>query len=379
MSCHLQYHRGLILVKPHGSYIKNNQKTIIIKSKIINTIVHQNLLLIEGKYGLGIIRLESPVKINLTKFHQLQNYHLITENERSQWWEKYKELYAYAITEKKMFRKPLLLIYPPGPQITIKPNNIIIRKIFIGMSGFLYKNMYPNNLKTSNHLLSYYAKHFNSVEINSTFYRYPGKTLINNLMKHDLVYSIKVNKMITHYKKLKNVAQEWLHFCSAFKMIKNKVHCFLFQFSSHFHCNNKNITRLTELAFILDQTYRYAFEFRNIAWFSNKKVLEIFKINQWIMVIANVINVDNWAGNLENGFNPSLPNYISTSDTIYFRMHGSIGQYMGSYSKEILNKVWKYISSINTEYSMIYFNNTDTNDAFYDAFALINKFNVCNL
>lgn len=380
MNCYLKYHRGLILVKPHGSYVKKGQKTVIIKSKLITTIIHQNLLLIEGKHGLGIIQLEFPIKIDLPEFNRMNTQHLITENERLQWWPKYQELYAYPIIKKKIFKKPLLLIYPSGPQITVKPDNITIRKVYVGISGFLYPQMYPNNLKKSNQILDYYAEHFNSVEINSTFYRYPGKALVQNLMKHDLIYSIKVNQVITHYKKLKNVAKEWIHFSSFFENMKEKVHCFLFQFSSQFHCNNKNILRLTKLKSILNKTYRYAFEFRDIAWYSNENVIEIFKANQWIMVIVNVFNLNHWAGNLENGFNPPLSKYIPTSDTIYIRMHGSIGQYVGSYKNQIINEIRKYISFSNNKYSMIYFNNTDiNNDAFHDALLLINTFNICNL
>ena len=78
----LNYYRGLIIVDPYGTYIRNRQKNMIVKSKIIKSIIEEDLLLIENKKGLGIrlgiIRLGVPKKINLKEFSKLKKYHKIS-------------------------------------------------------------------------------------------------------------------------------------------------------------------------------------------------------------------------------------------------------------------------------------------------------------
>lgn len=372
----LNFYRGLILVEPYGTYIKKHSKTIIVKSKNIKSIVDEDLLLIENKIGIGIIKLDYPKKINLKQFSQLGKYHQISEDERKKWWDKYKYLYVYPIIKTKIFRNPLLLDYSAGPQISITPENISIKKIFIGMSGYYYKDMYPKNTKD---LLDYYNQNLNSVEINSTFYRFPPQSTIIKLQNHDLIYSIKVNKYITHNKKMENIDRYWKDFYNIFKPIHHKIYCFLFQFSSKFHCNKENYTRLKKLPKILNKNHYYAFEFRDSSWFENNKVDDLFKKNKWIFVIINVANPEHWTGNLQNGFNPSLKKYKITSDSIYIRMHGSIDKYFGEYHNNDFKQIYDFIAKKPINNSFIYFNNTDDMSAFSDSIKFTKKFNKINL
>jgi uncharacterized protein YecE (DUF72 family) len=372
----LNYYRGLIIVEPYGTYIKKKLKTIIVKSKHINSITNEKLLLIENKEGLGIIELATPIKINLKEFSKLRKYHKITEDEREKWWPKYKYLYSYKIIKSKFFKIPLLLDYPLGPQITVIPDNITIKKILIGMSGYYYRNMYPKGTKN---ILNYYSQKLNSVEINSTFYNFPPQSSIDNLKKYNLIYSIKVNKYITHNKKLKDIDQYWNNFYNTFEPIYDKIFCFLFQFSPKFYFNDENYQRLKKLSKILNKNHYYAFEFRDLSWFENEKINNFFTKNKWIIVIVNVNNSTNWAGNLQNGFNPPLKYYQMTSDCIYIRMHGTIDKYRGPYNNNIFKEIFNYVKKRNLRYVFIYFNNTDSNkDAFEDSQSLMNKFNWLN-
>src|SRR6185295_20202526 len=107
----VRVHRGLILMEPYGSYVRNNTKTIILKTKHFKQIINVPLLLIENKMGLGVIVLDEPQLINLNKFKLMRKYHLITESDRLKWWESYEELYAYSIIKKHFFQIPILLGY----------------------------------------------------------------------------------------------------------------------------------------------------------------------------------------------------------------------------------------------------------------------------
>ena len=376
----LSYSRGLVIVYPYGTFIRKREKTMIVKTKKVSSIIEKKLLLIEDKLGLGIIILSEPIKINLKQFRALYKYHLITEADRQKWWPKYTKLYAYDIINVKFFRHPILLEYGAGPQITVKPENVEFLKIFIGMSGYYYRHMYPDKTKD---ILKYYSENLNSVEINSTFYRLPTNSTIKNLLKYDLAYTFKVSRYITHTKRLKDISKYWKNFYDALKPLHNNIFCFLFQFSANFIFNEENFKRLSKLSSVLNRkgkgAHHYAFEFREIGWF-NERIRKLFEKNNWIFVIVHVENNDGWAGNLADGFNPPLNKYTPTSDTIYFRMHGTKGQYIGSYNNQYLNKIREFIAKYKPAYSAIYFNNTDANaDSLDNAITLYNKFNPYNL
>lgn len=371
----LEYERGLIIVYPYGSFIRRREKNMIVKTKRVESIIEKPLLLIEDKLGLGLIVLSQPVKINLKQFRALYKYHLITELDREKWWPSYRQLYAYDIVETKFFRYPILLDYGTGPQITVKPENISFAEIMVGMSGYYYKNMYSAKNKD---LLDYYSKNINSVEINSTFYKFPSDSTVKNLGKYDLAYSIKVNQYITHRKKLLDISDYWKKFYTAFEPIYHQIFCFLFQFSAKFYYNRENFNRLRKLSKYLKPRHHYAFEFRDTSWF-NDDVIKLFHRNNWIIVITNVNNHDGWAGNLITGFNPPLNKYIATSDAIYIRMHGSQGEYIGSYNNHTYTAIQKLIIRYNPKYAAIYFNNTDLDaNAMENAITFYNKFNKFN-
>lgn len=373
----MDFYRGLIIVEPYGTYIRNRTKTIIVKSKKIKTIVGKDLLLIQNKLGLGIIKLGEPIKISLKQFKKLYKYHQILETDRKKWWGRYQYLYAYPIIFTNFYKQPLMLNYSSGPQITITPARIAIKKVFIGMSGYYYYNMYPRSVRN---MLEYYSKNFNSVEINSTFYHLPSKSMIANLGKYNLIYSIKVSQYITHAKKLGGIGDDWYQFYNLFKPLFGKIGCFLFQFSKNFYYNDIHYDRFKKLSTILDKNNKYAFEFRNKSWFNNSKIEKLFKMNKWILVISHITNVNGWAGNLDNGFNPSLKNYQMTSDTVYFRMHGTKGKYIGEYNNALLNQIINFIGHKQEKNIFIYFNNTDSDaNAFRDAKKMISKINILNL
>ena len=371
-------HRGLILVEPYGTYIRKHQKSVIVKSRKVKSIVDENLLLIENKQGLGIIRLGEPEKISLNKFSKMRSKHHITEDDRVKWWPKYRSLYSYPIIKSKFFKIPILLDYPTGPQITVLPNNITFKQIFIGMSGYYYRQMYPKSVKN---ILDYYGQYLNSVEINSTFYHYPPKSSVVNLQKYDLTYVIKVNQKITHHKKLVGVKTLWDQFYHSLELIHDKIMCFLFQFNKNFHFTPETYKSIKNLAPILKKKkHRYAFEFRHASWFNNDKINKLFSKNNWMLVIVDVSNKTGWAGDLDDGFNPPLENYQVTSDSVYLRMHGTVDQYIGSYHKKDYRNIFNFIDEKQIVNAFVYFNNTDRGtDAFDNAIELSNHFNAVNL
>lgn len=147
-------------------------------------------------------------------------------------------------------------------------------KIFIGCSGFLYRewkpDFYPPDIPQRK-WLEYYSNKFNSLEINSTFYKFP---LEKNLKKFyddtskNFRFSLKVPRLITHYKQLKDCKSLAKDFYDVVRNgLENKTGCILYQFPPKFNFNDE---RLQLLAEILDPSFMNVAEFRNATWYSTE-------------------------------------------------------------------------------------------------------------
>ena len=78
--------------------------------------------------------------------------------------------------------------------------------LYLGCSGFQYadwkETFYPKGMEESKYLL-YYYRFFNSVEIDSTYYSFPGEKTVNSWIskiqgKEDFLYSLKFPREVTH-------------------------------------------------------------------------------------------------------------------------------------------------------------------------------------
>jgi uncharacterized protein YecE (DUF72 family) len=83
-----------------------------------------------------------------------------------------------------------------------------MQTLFLGTMGWSYPfwvgKLYPPNT-SSKHFLEAYAKHFNTVEINNTFYRAPLKTTVKTWKSQtpaDFQFTIKMPRKITHVRPL---------------------------------------------------------------------------------------------------------------------------------------------------------------------------------
>ncbi|MEM2174144.1 MAG: hypothetical protein QXI58_00765 [Candidatus Micrarchaeia archaeon] len=107
--------KAIYLTPPHGELIYLGLKKIIVKKKQFKGLINQPLLLVSGNKAYGIIKLESPIKINKTLFDKLYPIHLITEEERKKWGFNFP-LYLYPIEILELFEKPKKIKVPKGTQ-----------------------------------------------------------------------------------------------------------------------------------------------------------------------------------------------------------------------------------------------------------------------
>ena len=227
--------------------------------------------------------------------------------------------------------------------------------VYIGTSGYYYQNwageFYPPSIMKY-HYFDYYASHFNSLELNSTFYRFPKiqtmrswKYKLKNYPEFKL--SVKVSRNITHKNRLKDtdLMKDFINNVSA---LDDKLGVILLQLPPSL---KYDILLLEEFVRCLDDKFKYAVEFRNGSWYR----LETYTLlrNRNIALV--------W-----HDYRQEII-YEQTADFIYVRLHGSNGKYKGSYSDVFLNSLKE---KINNTPSYIYFNNTDDNSAFKDALKL---------
>jgi len=122
-------------------------------------------------------------------------------------------------------------------------------------------------------MFSYYARFFNTAEINSTFYRYPTNALIYGLTRSsspDFVFSAKLPRVITHEKKLdpdQKVRSYLLRFLDLLAPLqaRGKLGCILIQLPPSFvyKRDRENFEAFLEL---LPPEYEFAAEFRDPSW-----------------------------------------------------------------------------------------------------------------
>ena len=86
-------------------------------------------------------------------------------------------------------------------------------EIRIGTSGWIYSHwrgdFYPRELPV-NRWFEHYQSHFDTVEINNTFYRLPPASTFDSWRRQvrgNFLYAVKANRFLTHMKKLKDPAE----------------------------------------------------------------------------------------------------------------------------------------------------------------------------
>ncbi len=233
-------------------------------------------------------------------------------------------------------------------------------KAYIGTSGFYYEHwkgaFYPPELPKKSYL-SYYMEHFDTVEMNSTFYHLPRAKTIQHwleIAREGFFYSLKAYRGITHYKRLQNVQEDLLLFLHLIKPLKSHLGVLLFQLPPSLH---KDIERLASFLHLLPRGYRYAIEFRHNSWYCD----EIYELLRRYDVAFCI-----------HDYQKKPTPIIDTAHFVYIRFHGTNGRYVGSYSDETLQlwsqKIDAFLHHGKSVY--VYFNNDFNADAVRDAMRL---------
>lgn len=142
-----------------------------------------------------------------------------------------------------------------------------IEKLHIGTMGWSYSfwvgDFYPKGLRPAAYLTEY-AKHFDSVELDNTFYRIPSVKTTKAWKEQtpeDFLFSAKFPRVITHVKMLRDCERDVDTFVSRMSELQSKLGPLLLQFPSLF--GSKHFPLLREFLPTLPKGFRYAVEVRN--------------------------------------------------------------------------------------------------------------------
>lgn len=199
-------------------------------------------------------------------------------------------------------------------------------RIHVGTSGWHYQHwrgpFYPAGIRAEE-MLNYYVRHFQTVEINNSFYHLPSRQtfrLWNEQAPPQFLYAVKASRYITHLKKLNDPAASVEKFFEHASALEKKIGPILFQLPPHWH---RDVARLKAFLEALPKGYRCAFEFRDPSWF-DAGVDELLKEHNAALCVFDLAGQQS-------------PQSL-TANFAYLRLHGPAEQkYAGRYTRQQLH------------------------------------------
>jgi uncharacterized protein YecE (DUF72 family) len=229
--------------------------------------------------------------------------------------------------------------------------------VHIGCSGWNYpdwrERVYPRGLPPRR-WLSHYAMLFDTVEVNSTFYRLASRDAVASWVKQtpdDFVFALKASRYLTHVKRLAEMERGTARFYERIEPLVGtpKLGPIVWQLPANFHRDDERLAgALGRLP-----AGRHAFEFRHSSWFV-PDVYALLREHGAALII---------------GDHPERPfqTHELTADWTFIRFHQGRRGRRGSYSESELRTWQRRISQWRRRVEVYaYFNND------WEAFAVRN-------
>jgi uncharacterized protein YecE (DUF72 family) len=200
-------------------------------------------------------------------------------------------------------------------------------KVYVGTSGWTYKSwrgiFYPHGLPAKE-WLGYYAAHFDTVEVNSSFYRLPRATVVKDWMDkvpEGFRICFKAWRGITHLHRLKN-ADKAVH---AMMEVLGQAHAvagpLLLQLPPGLKRDEERLDAFLALMDRAAEGWMLAVEMRHPSWYTDD-VRRMLEAHGATLVVHDM---------------PVAANDMPTaSGPVYLRYHGPKGDYGGSYGEKRL-------------------------------------------
>jgi len=233
-----------------------------------------------------------------------------------------------------------------------------VTSLYIGTSGYTYKDwrgiFYPKDVAQKN-WLTFYAQHYNAVEINATFYRpFPEHVFTHwhDSTPDDFRFVLKGPKLITHEKLLVDIEQELEQFISNSAALKQKLAAMLWQFPTSARRDSLQ-GQFQQFLMLLPTNIKHVFEFRNASWFSEEIYALLNRFDAGIVINDS----------------PHFPSqHVTTDHLIYIRLHGPGALYTSTYNADQLHSWAEEIEPHLVDMDVyLFFNNTSGGHALGNA------------
>jgi len=212
------------------------------------------------------------------------------------------------------------------------------------------KQCFPQDFQYKSRLC-YYASLFNSVEVNSTFYKLPlAKTVAKwaNDVPDDFKFTFKLWQEVTHVKGQQFNPEYISRFMGIINQVGDKKGCLLVQFPPSLVFDPVLLSNLLNEINLCnsDQAWQVAVEFRHKSWYQDI-TCEMLDQHLATMVLHDLPA-------------SAAPLHIGEAGAVYLRFHGPNGGYRGSYGDDFLYDYTQYIKEWMNDGKKVYayFNNT---------------------
>jgi uncharacterized protein YecE (DUF72 family) len=194
--------------------------------------------------------------------------------------------------------------------------------------------------------LRHYARHFDTVEVNNTFYRLPLTTSVARWVEEtppDFLLAVKASRYLTHVKRLTDLGEGLRRYYERLEPLVRspKLGPVLWQLPGNFRRDDERLAATLQVL----PPGRHCFEFRHASWFV-EPIYELLRKHDAALVIGDRPEV--------HDFQTHEP----TTDWTYVRFHyGSRGR-RGNYSESELEEWARRFESWRREVEVFaYFNN----------------------
>ncbi len=184
--------------------------------------------------------------------------------------------------------------------------------IRLGTAGWKYEDWVGSFYPSKKHQFTYFSKIFNTAEINSTFYTFPSRKVVEIWARapEDFIFTAKVPQEITHKLRLnvtKGADQRMQDYLQLMKPIReaNRLGPLLVQLPPSFEYDHFGV--LENFLQTLPDEWEYAVEFRHLSWMQD----DTFELLRRFQVAYCIVD------------EPLLPPRVEiTAPFTYIRWHG---------------------------------------------------------
>jgi uncharacterized protein YecE (DUF72 family) len=219
------------------------------------------------------------------------------------------------------------------------------QKIYIGTSGWIYDHwaelFYPQGCPKGR-WLEFYAEHFDTVELNASFYRLPRPQTFENWRKRtpdNFLWAVKASRYITHVKRLREAAEPLDRLHSSVEALEEKLGPILVQLPPNLVFDEGVFYEFCQH---LKKDRLYALEVRHPSW-AHQKAIDMLRDHNIALCVSDTA-----------GRYPYIEE--DTAAFSYIRLHGSQKLYASEYSEVELQAYARKIRDLAKD-TYLYFDN----------------------